>query len=1286
MQKCFCQYIDENKLIYHLSKRKSRENLAKRLVKLIKAALLVLLAVNSHSQGISDNAVTCSSSAIEIIFLVDVSAVNDTAFAIQQHRLLRTLRHIDLLTTGRPRKFGLIQFHRTAETLLELGSPFASDTTRLTNLISSLHPNRQLETSVARALENTAEQFSLYSEERASRVVLLAHDGVNTDLVAETLEAVLVISCAFFPLLKYYYINKGSVYQLRSTIEQMNVEVFALSGNARPNAFALLGYTGDRSRLYLDVDDNKTFQDMLDEVLASCSQPSPNLSTSSSTPRRAFGIRAQRAENSKTRVFHPGQACGYDRADVLIVLDTSGSVFRVFEDQRKIAVALLQEIPNSSFAESIQVGVVRFAADADVILPLVKARAKEEIINTVKGVKFTGQNTRIAGAVEIAVDEMERARRKDAKQIVILISDGHGQEYWNVVQATGKRLQETGAELFAVSASRDYNEAELLIYVGDRSRVFVGPKYSGFMPIVSAYLRSCVSKGDKSIITITPKHTKKLATNSSSNKHNLELEGSGEGSGEEKEEGSGTEGVFRGDGDVAILEAELSSIQKEVEATEKKGETKLRDITQPGASTCEVDLVLIIDRSQSVEDDFNKQIAVREMEYYKYDAKVELHLQSGQRENIVSAIERIEHTGGTTSTVSGAELAIARLLTNRRPSARLVTLLFSDGHSQDYWQHLIETSMLVFDLKKCHFILIIVKLLNISKIFYSLPTLGGYEIHQIVSCSPLLQATISQKLSSSIGKKETLEMENKESKSEADKAKEHTDDGGSLLTRQSEKPELSTSKTVDLDTTTTIGLNVTEELDTEDGGSDLSMSTVIPSEDIRVHGIRTASDVRKISEGAESKNVGCKVDILFVIDTSTSVEADFQLQLQFAVDLVKRLPSDDFERRVRIGAIVFHSKANLTMSLDQSSSRSSVLDSLLAIHHSGGSTSVASGVSLAVDELERTRREGVRQMVILLSDGNSQDHWDDVIRQSNRLRSTGTEVYAVTVSKKYMFRELELYAGDKFHVYIDARTRQFLDEVERRATQCGRTSAEGEAPSSHIVSTDSPRFSCSSDPVDMVLVLDTSTSVVDEFYREKQFASDLIQALPDTIFQDRLRVGLVSFSERALASVELGAAQSKRDILFELDRISHTENITSIVAATEEVLKEVAARHRPSARLIVVIVSDGNSQDKKETTQTSAASLLATGADIFAVTLSEKYNLDELKEYTGNERHLYVGNRTDSFIQDMSALLSSCDEQTSSRDESLKSHKELEEIDKLVKFRDESNRIVNEGEHLRKKK
>lgn len=46
----------------------------------------------------------------------------------------------------------------------------------------------------------------------------------------------------------------------------------------------------------------------------------------------------------------------------------------------------------------------------------------------------------------------------------------------------------------------------------------------------------------------------------------------------------------------------------------------------------------------------------------------------------------------------------------------------------------------------------------------------------------------------------------------------------------------------------------------------------------------------------------------------------------------------------------------------------------------------------------------LRQMVVLVSDGNSQDPWEEVLEASKRLQETGADVYAVTVSRKYMFR------------------------------------------------------------------------------------------------------------------------------------------------------------------------------------------------------------------------------------------------------------------------------------------
>lgn len=105
-----------------------------------------------------------------------------------------------------------------------------------------------------------------------------------------------------------------------------------------------------------------------------------------------------------------------------------------------------------------------------------------------------------------------------------------------------------------------------------------------------------------------------------------------------------------------------------------------------------------------------------------------------------------------------------------------------------------------------------------------------------------------------------------------------------------------------------------------------------------LHGIKTAdgfSDKDSLGLVEKVSVPGfCQVDLLFVIDVSTSVEEEFQRQLQFAVDLVsvsklidsndfqvKRLPTEDFENRVKVGAILFNSNATIKLKLGEISTR-----------------------------------------------------------------------------------------------------------------------------------------------------------------------------------------------------------------------------------------------------------------------------------------------------------------------------------------------------------------------------
>ncbi|VDK25242.1 unnamed protein product, partial [Anisakis simplex] len=142
----------------------------------------------------------------------------------------------------------------------------------------------------------------------------------------------------------------------------------------------------------------------------------------------------------------------------MIVLDTSGSVYKAFADEREFAKGLIQSINSSAFVDGrLQVGLIRFSSAPSIVIPFSRNRTQDEIVEKISEIEFTGQSTRIAAAVDLAIAELETARRKDATQVFILISDGHGQEYWSVVQATGKKLQSIDAEVFSATTSQDYN-------------------------------------------------------------------------------------------------------------------------------------------------------------------------------------------------------------------------------------------------------------------------------------------------------------------------------------------------------------------------------------------------------------------------------------------------------------------------------------------------------------------------------------------------------------------------------------------------------------------------------------------------------------------------------------------------------------------------------------------------------------------------------------------------------------------------------------------------------------
>ncbi|VDL65009.1 unnamed protein product, partial [Nippostrongylus brasiliensis] len=600
---------------------------------------------------------------------------------------------------------------------------------------------------------------------------------------------------------------------------------------------------------------------------------------------------------------------------------------------RQIALEILDEIPVEAYSDAVQVSVTRFAAYADVILPFLKGRSVSEINEAIKEVKFTGQNTRIASAVEIAIDEMERARRPDARQ-------------------------ETKAELFAVSASHDYNQAELLIYVGDESRVFVGPKYTGFLSILSSYLKDCIFRGRKPPATVPVGNSlsdlaksdaavEEFASSTaegpladeastteeapvdefsdelSSTVRSVTVESSS-AEGSAVEEASSTVEVLARSSSTSLpststeeapLAEEIAPTTSEevldegngIASTEEEFEDEISELDTSGqpnraarlkdiakASSCPVDIILMVDRSQSVVDDFRKEVelAIRSVELFSpsqyssgrirvgavsfaKEAQVELSLGKSARDDVVKRLEEMVHTGGSTSAVTGARLALQSLVSSRRPNARLITLLFTDGQSQDYWRELIDTSMRIRDIPN-----------SVLLAFTASQQFSASELQLWAGeTSKVFVASEEKGFLHAIGK----EVNRCRKEELVDKAEELVDVEKKPFDRQpitQTSPEVvTTASGLEAETSTLEGSGG-EDLEEGSGQRDLPIVN-----DNRALGILTAKEIAVISDEKQpevlNSSTSCLTDLMLVIDRSTSVEADFQQQVQLAVDLVR---------------------------------------------------------------------------------------------------------------------------------------------------------------------------------------------------------------------------------------------------------------------------------------------------------------------------------------------------------------------------------------------------------------
>uniref|UniRef100_A0A1I7SDU2 VWFA domain-containing protein n=1 Tax=Bursaphelenchus xylophilus TaxID=6326 RepID=A0A1I7SDU2_BURXY len=361
----------------------------------------------------------------------------------------------------------------------------------------------------------------------------------------------------------------------------------------------------------------------------------------------------------------------------------------------------------------------------------------------------------------------------------------------------------------------------------------------------------------------------------------------------------------------------------------------------------------------------------------------------------------------------------------------------------------------------------------------------------------------------------------------------------------------------------------------------------------------------------------CRTDVIFVLDTSQSVEARFQDQLQVIADFIASAPQSDFESRVKVGLVTFNNEAKTILDLSQFRTKEVIVNTVLSIEHTGGPTSLVKGVEEVLNLIKLTQDLARRLTIVLVSDGNSQDEWSKVLSTSNSLRQIKGEVFTVAVSNDYFLRELELYAGNKDRVYVEGRLPQFLSALKGSSIIC-ESKKENIIPQ-NIAS------KCNGDPIDLVFIVDTAST---DFLSLKNSIKELINSIEGV--GSRIRIALSKADRETGLVLGFREGITNSDVTFEIEKLSPSLQ-TSLVSAVNLAVNELL-RSKRGARKIVIVVSNGSSIDQESEVTTTSMRLKDISDKIYVYNPDGKVDL--LKSYINQPEGLVTSiNRVKTELQ-----------------------------------------------------
>nr|XP_040020900.1 collagen alpha-6(VI) chain-like isoform X1 [Gasterosteus aculeatus aculeatus] len=327
-------------------------------------------------------------------------------------------------------------------------------------------------------------------------------------------------------------------------------------------------------------------------------------------------------------------------------------------------------------------------------------------------------------------------------------------------------------------------------------------------------------------------------------------------------------------------------------------------------------------------------------------------------------------------------------------------------------------------------------------------------------------------------------------------------------------------------------------------------------------------------------------DIFFLVDSGMS-QKDFQQIRTLLTRLVNQLNIGGSSHR--LGLAQYGQDTRVEFLLNAFQNKQDILNGIKQFgqqklqtnepRNLGGALRYAA-TNFFTSEAGSRADQGYRQFLVVISGKESAD---PVHRESRLIKSSGVTVVGMSLSESLM--EMRIVATAPY-IYQSISSVASLRAIFEREE--AETVLTGDCKAAKLA--------------DIVFIVDESGSIGSpNFHLVRTFLHSLVSGLE--VGTSRVRVGIVTYNERATAQVYLNSFNDKSELLKFIKMLPYQGGGTYTGAALEFALREVFIPQRGGRRAkgiqqVAVVITDGESQDN---VSTAAANLRREGITVYAL-------------------------------------------------------------------------------------